>query len=187
MLKCYLTGKNMFYGDEFFLKFGRELHKRFLEPHRKKEKFDPENEKHLEGMLKSLRSHPIVKFLTKDAKFEQRSRKKINGQYIKVILDIDKDETTGADVKTTSARTYHEFLQSMKKYDYGRQGKLYSKAKNKKVFVFIGIQKKPPYQVYIVNMKDYKHLMDEGWLEAQLLIDVFKSLKAYYDYYVPTV
>lgn len=54
------------------------------------------------------------------------------------------------DIKTTSARSYGEFLHHCEQYAYDRQAAFYlDGTPDANRFVILGVQKKPPYSVFI--------------------------------------
>ncbi|WP_106139205.1 PD-(D/E)XK nuclease-like domain-containing protein [Spirosoma oryzae] len=74
----------------------------------------------------------------------------LTGLPCKGKLDIwcDRDETI-VDLKSTSARSYGEFLKCCEDYDYDRQAAFYLDGNPfAKRFVIIGVQKTAPFQVF---------------------------------------
>ncbi|GAB3783370.1 hypothetical protein GCM10028818_41250 [Spirosoma horti] len=84
------------------------------------------------------------------------------------------------DLKTTSARSANEFFDCFVKYGYDRQAAFYLDAVGLEyAFIFVGIQKKSPYEVYIINMgvsDDRRAMIDLARRKnARLLGDAFKE------------
>ncbi|MGF7218788.1 hypothetical protein GGR92_004967 [Spirosoma lacussanchae] len=52
------------------------------------------------------------------------------------------------DIKTTRARTYRQFIECCEQYQYDRQAAFYLDGLGAKRFVFLGVQKAEPFQVF---------------------------------------
>jgi hypothetical protein len=182
MLKRELLGEPQFFGDESFLKFGNELHKRLLKPKEKKDILDKEKEELLASMLESLYQYKPLMKMMKGARLEQIDVKPVHGQMVKVILDIEKG-TRGTDLKSTSCTSQAAFETAARRYGYFKQGFLYMGARKLKDFDLVGISKKKKngvHPIFPLDMRDFPVLLKEGAEEAKMLIDSHKSLKFFY-------
>jgi hypothetical protein len=179
-LEHLLNGTQGFFGNEGFLKFGNELHKRFLEPHLKKEKLSPEDEVKLKGMLKALSQYePLTSFM-KGAKLETLSVKPVHGQLVKVKLDIKKRKK-GRDIKSTSCTTREQALKAAVKYGYPKQAFLYMAAEELDDFDFDFVTKSKPHKTFTINIDDFSDLVQVNAADkTRDLIDVYKALRKYY-------
>lgn len=177
-IKRVLLNGPPFLGDEIHLHFGSEVHKRFLLYKKSKFKFTAEQEADINGMIEALDKDPFVSRIVSSAVFEKEYIRKVEGVNVKVILDIKgvkKNRGIGADLKTTSCSTHQAFVKSaLEKYDYLRQGKLYKEAEKLDDFYFIGIQKRKPYRVFIMDVSDYAKEEAAAWEEAKFLIEFFR-------------
>ncbi|KAA9341199.1 PD-(D/E)XK nuclease-like domain-containing protein [Larkinella humicola] len=67
------------------------------------------------------------------------------------------------DVKTTSARSYREFLASCLAYDYDRQGAFYLDSKPPASrFVLLGVQKQAPFSIFYFEATACKGCIEGG-------------------------
>lgn len=180
MLKRHLTGVNQFYGNEAHLKFGSELHKRFLQPRRKKDWLPADQELILDSMVKRLKQNNFVKTFLSDSVNEKICVKSWFDQRIKVIIDAERKGTI-IDLKTTSCTSFQAFIHSAISYGYFRQAAIYSGVRNAKEFFFVGVSKKPPHDIFIINVNEFPDLLRDGTDEAMHLITVYKTLSNYYE------
>jgi len=179
MIKRELAGTPQFFGDETFLKFGNELHKRQFKPEEKKDRLSLEEEQLLKRMLRKLALYkPLVDFM-KGAKNEIKTVKPVwNIGYAKVILDTRKGKKA-RDLKSTSTTTYEAFEKSAFKYDYFRQAALYMEAEQLDEFIFDGISKKGDNRIFSLNVRDYSSALRDGMEEAKHLMHIHYSIKKY--------
>ncbi|GAA4419312.1 hypothetical protein GCM10023187_53500 [Nibrella viscosa] len=75
------------------------------------------------------------------------------------------------DVKTTSARTYGEFLNTCDLYAYDRQAAFYLDGLPKASrFVLLGVQKKAPYEVFYFEVSAHRDCIAGGRKKYQTLL-----------------
>jgi hypothetical protein len=166
-------------GKERFLLFGNELHKRVLEPKRKKIKLFPEEEEMMKAMVDAAKSHSVISKKLKSHHHEiEFDRAIVKGlPEVKVILDLFTIED-GDDLKTTVTASPDAFLKASYNYDYFRQGWLYMKTCNLKTFTFWGIEKKKNNpKIFELPVMDYKHHLEEGKEQAILLMETHSTFK----------
>lgn len=182
MLDRELTGTQQFFGNEKYLVFGNELHKRWLEPKEKIKKLDAEEEKLLKAMLKRLNSDKELMAYYRQAKKEIVTVKPVFGAYVKVTLDLKNNKKrSGKDLKSTSATTLDGFIKSAHDYNYFKQAAIYMEAEELDEFEFIGISKKGDNEIFKLNVKDFPIQMEAGRDKAKGLIQIHTSIKQYLD------
>lgn len=119
----------------------------------------------------NAKKHPLVKWLCQWSRKEQEYywTEPTTGLPCKSKLDvIFKLGKIVVDLKTTSAKNDKEFIASIILYSYDRQAAFYLDACGGKRFIFIGLQKQEPYNIYVIELneieifqgrKKYKNLM----------------------------
>jgi hypothetical protein len=175
-IKRELLGQPAFYGGARFLDFGKELHRRFLEPHTQPEKFydwSDEEEQKLEDMVLKLWQNALLKEAFKRSEREIKYVKDYRGVKVLGILDM-KYRRIGIDLKTTWTKTRVSFVEAAKRYDYFRQAQLYTKIADLDSFIFVSIGKQEPYPVFELHCNDYPLEMARGQEELDFLIDLHK-------------
>jgi hypothetical protein len=159
-----------------YLDFGTELHRRLLEPRKRPHMvFSLFDLNRLNFMEASLRTHTGFAMLLRGAQTERLRRGVIDGVKVHGTLDIVKPKLRiGGDIKTTSTRSHVEFITSAIGYDYLRQAWVYCKIAKLDSFIFYGIQKQPPYQVFELDVANFAHEFQEAEEEARFLLDFYK-------------
>ncbi|TGE21535.1 hypothetical protein E5K00_14725 [Hymenobacter aquaticus] len=66
------------------------------------------------------------------------------------------------DFKTTSCRSREQFLATVEQYDYDRQAALYLDALQADRFLIIGVQKKAPHEVWVLDISANAALLTQG-------------------------
>ena len=98
------------------------------------------------------------------------------GLPLKSKLDIVHRNRLIVDIKSTSQPTYADFLRSLRTYDYDRQAAFYLDSVGASRFMFVGVQKVKPYNIWIVEpptgfieagRKKYQALLRE-WKRREL-------------------
>jgi hypothetical protein len=183
MAKTFLLGQAQFAGDETYLIFGRVLHEhlQFIENEKFRSKdfgsLTKEEQSWVLGCCKAARENPVVRRLLVKTTRENKVYTEIDGIRVALILDLEQSNTdTGADWKSTSCASLNDFIKKALDYDYIRQGLLYKGARNLKHFYFIGLQKRPPHNVYIMDVK--RHEAEEFYAKQEL-----KFLLYFYRHY----
>lgn len=93
-----------------------------------------------------------------------------NGQPCKAQIDCIWKGQTIVDFKTTSAPTYAAFLKAASRYKYDRQAAFYLDATGAKRFIFIGIQKVAPFEVFFFDATDASNFVETGRRKYQALL-----------------
>lgn len=181
-IKRELLGQPAFYGGEQFLNFGKELHRRFLEPDTFQDLMMPwedEQEERVNDMVARLWEVPLLKEAWKRSEREVQYTKEVYGIKCLGILDM-KYGRVGIDLKSTWNKTRVSFVKSAVRYDYFRQAQLYMKLADLDSFIFVAICKDEPYDVFELHCNDHPVEMEMGEKELEFLINLHKK------YYVNT-
>ena len=84
------------------------------------------------------------------------------GLDLKSKLDIVHKQSLVVDIKSTSCKTYSNFLRSCDRYDYDRQAAFYLDSISAKRFVFVAVQKVKPFNVWIVEHHTAGSFIESG-------------------------
>lgn len=76
------------------------------------------------------------------------------------------------DLKTTSASTRLEFLEACTKYEYDRQAVMYMDGAKRSRMIFIGIQKRAPYELYYYEVEPGKRFYEMGHKKYRKLLSI---------------
>lgn len=159
---------------EFFsspaIRFGKELHSRFLE-NKKLETLSKEEEKHLKAMLIVLENSRVVESLMDGAATEVEFKQLLKGVMVLGYIDIDARKLHISDLKTTSTTSLVAFVKSM---DF-LQAVLYLAVSGAKDFYYIGINKKPPYPLFIFSAAQYPERLAAARKEMETLLKYLKK------------
>lgn len=82
------------------------------------------------------------------------------------------------DFKTTQAKDYAAFLRSLLEYDYDRQAAFYTDSIKAETFVFIGIQKIKPYDLFFFEASKAPGFLQYGRKKYKVLL---KKYVAHYN------
>jgi hypothetical protein len=89
-------------------------------------------------------------------------------------LDLVYKNRLVVDLKTTSQRNYTSFVKSCNTYDYDRQAAYYLDGVGGKRFVFVGIQKVHPFDLFIYEPS--REFIEEGRNKYQCLLEAWKEV-----------
>lgn len=175
-LKSWLLGHESYSIPPRYLIFGREYHKRLLEPHKRKKKLTKEEEYALCRMIESMEANSIYRQLKKGALFEHLiDTESLCGVPVRGTLDICNHKLSAeGDPKTTSVRSRAAFIEAAMDYNYPRQRVFYQGIAKLGNSFLLGIQKKPPFQVFPVDMNDYKKEMQAAKFEMEFLLEFYR-------------
>lgn len=176
-IKRYLTNTPPFLGNEFYLKFGGEFHSRVLEGKPKyADEMDEASLNQIKLMTQSLEKNPVFRKAMKGSPdLETLIFNDVNGVPMRGTLDI-RQKHCAYDLKTTSEMTEAKFIKKALKIDYPRQAYVYKTLAEVDEFIFIGVCKKPPFNIYILNMKDYEEQEQIHKKEAHFLLEIAKTI-----------
>lgn len=152
------------------LVFGKELHSRHLEK-TQLEKLSAEEEKHLRAMLRVLDESKVVQQLMRGCKTEVEFKQMLLGVMVLGYIDIDSRPLHVSDLKTTSTTSLAAFVRSM---DF-LQAALYLAVSGAKDFYYIGINKKPPYPLFIFSVSQYPDRLKAARKEMETLLKYLKK------------
>lgn len=162
VIKTWLIGDTLSFGYKAHNNFGSATHHRWLLKKFGRYTLAPEELQNMKAMVAALEKHPIAtKLLASCTCVEKRFSTKLDGVPIGFTPDAwDRaKKKLMLDLKTTVCRTLADFVQKAFEYGYFRQGRTYMVATGVKTYYLVGIQKAPPYNVYIV------------WLQSPEFID----------------
>lgn len=95
----------------------------------------------------------------------------ITGLPCKTKLDMNYKNRIVTDIKSTSQKDYASFLNSCFEYSYDRQAAHYiNSVPGAKRFIFIGVQKVRPYDVFYFEATKYPGFVERGHKKAQALL-----------------
>ncbi len=176
-VKRLLLHEAGFVGGERFLIVGKEVHRRVLEPDEPQEdELTIPEELQVTQMIERLMEENTVIEILNGSENELVEFVEIDGVRIKGIIDVLRmQESAGYDLKTTSTRSQKSFDKSVFKYDYIRQGVIYSKLMDLDSFVFFAITKKAPFKVFYFDINDYPEEVVRYEREIGILIDAIKA------------
>lgn len=112
------------------------------------------------GMSEAVNSHPMAKRLMADADFERSLFSEDDGLLIKSRFDIlPRSGNVIADLKTCGDASLEEVERTIGKYGYCRQAAFYLRVAkmlglDRAAFVFIFVEKTPPYAVACYQLAD---------------------------------
>lgn len=151
------------------------LHERILEPHRHTPLAGDLDTKLLNILTEKVLENHFCKWLRKFSKKENVClfNDPINDLPCKAKLDLVWKNKLVVDLKTTSQRTYEKFVESCYTYDYDRQAAFYLDAIGGKRFIFVGIQKIKPFDIFIFEPE--KLFIEAGREKYQRLLEVMKE------------
>ena len=90
-------------------------------------------------------------------------------------LDVVYKNRTIIDFKTTSARDYTSFLATCTAYDYDRQAAFYLDSIGGKRFVFVGVQKCKPFQLFFFEATTKPAFIQLGQKKYKALLRKWKE------------
>jgi hypothetical protein len=166
------------------LTFGGAYHENVLEPGKfnlEEWNLRPSEQKMLTEMVFSLIQNQEAFNLYHRSKKEVAKTwiDKATGLKCKGGIDLDISKTDLGDIKTTSARTEKEFVDSLERYDYDRQAAFYlSGVKHARRFWFIGVQKRKPYDVFVISYYCNSKFIRKGRKKVDFLMRKYLELKS---------
>lgn len=167
--KTLLLGEKVTTIDKIYLRVGKEVHRRMESKRAINKGFSVQELEDIQGMVKSLSEHPVVKKLLVRAKLEQRKKCILNGQKVTVILDVEQ-ALTGVDYKTTKCKSLSDFIKKAIEYGYVRQGVTYKIGRKLRKFFFIAVQKVKPYNVFVFDLDSVSKEVKYALAELEFLL-----------------
>ncbi|GGD45886.1 hypothetical protein GCM10011514_07340 [Emticicia aquatilis] len=117
----------------------------------------------------------------------------------KAKIDMVLSQNLIVDFKTTSQRSEAAFLKSCLEYEYDRQAAFYldavstsrrslSEAEGRKImkFIFVGVQKKAPYDLYIFDTSKDAAFIEQGRKKYKALLRRWKEMGGVPNAFVPS-
>ena len=174
VIKAFLLGKELNFGKKNYQVVGSETHLRILEPRKKSTLLPDVDESMVTNMVTAAKNCKSLQELLKNSKREILCHSIINGVKVRGTLDILKGKK-GGDLKTTICGDEIEFYTKAIEYDYPRQAVFYSNMQKLNSFVFYGLQKKYPFQVYTMHMEDFPKEMRAAKDEMEFLLYFYQK------------
>lgn len=162
--------------------FGRALHATLLEPHRPEIPVHTDDQERITRLEANLRSHKEFNWYRQYSKKEhaQLFTDPLTDLACKARLDMVFRNQIVLDLKTTSAHSFADFVNQCHNLEYDRQAAFYldSLGGSGKEFIFVGVQKKEPYDIFW--FKTSPAFLNEGRKKYQFLLETWKEVQ--YDF-----
>ncbi|WP_018619752.1 PD-(D/E)XK nuclease-like domain-containing protein [Spirosoma luteum] len=128
-----------------------------------------------DAVLKNLTSRQLLELASKEVvKIWDDDR---TGLLCKARLDLwEPDQALIVDVKTTSCRTYGDFLNQCEQYDYDRQAAFYVDGSQARRYVILGVQKQAPFSVFYFEATACRGCIEGGRKKYQALLKSIKEV-----------
>lgn len=171
-------------------KEGKAIFEEFLESSKDKTIISTDIYEQASEMCDSLKNEPLaVKLLNGEKEKPFFFEDELFGEKCKCRVDViktDLNEPIIVDVKTTENASTEAFIKSAIKYGYDFQSAMYIEGVKQNIgktprFVFIAIEKKPPYAVNILQADDL--LIKRGYEIFRDLIDIYHYCKTNNNWY----
>ena len=174
--KNYLFGRKFRKPQKAF-DFGSVLHETILEPKNEIVIPDSVDMELINRLTKKVREDKFCKWILQFAGKERINlfTDPITDLRCKSKLDLVYKNSLIVDLKTTGQTTYEAFLQSCFDYDYDRQAAFYLDSIGGKRFVFVGIQKKAPYDLFFFDASKEKNFIETGRKKYKALLRKWKE------------
>ncbi len=171
LIKYFLFGYVPTTFDPRYQLFGREFHKRSLEPQKKKKALEKEEEQRIKIMVTNLAQNPVFKKYFANSKKEHLiDTESIMGIPVQGTLDINHQGLkVGCDPKTTSCRSKEEFIRAAIEYGYPRQDWIYCQIAKLNYFIFFGVQKQKPHAIWPVSFHDPQFKEEYNYFKQEAL------------------
>ena len=174
--------KNCIFGRKPFkpvkaFEFGSVLHETILEPKNEIQIPDSVDMDLINHLSKKVRDDGFCKWILQFA-----SKERVNlftdpstDLRCKSKLDLVYKNSLIVDLKTTSQPNYGAFLKSCLDYDYDRQAAFYMDSVGGKRFIFVGIQKKAPYNLFYFDASKEPNFIETGRKKYRALLRKWKE------------
>jgi hypothetical protein len=191
VVKCLRDGTEMFKSGAKAKAFGRQIHQAALEPEKYELELisDPsyrENKFKIIEMIKALKdNHSFNDIISSPGLVEYNHFFKEERYGLECKIKMDKflpDIRTIFDLKSTSAKTLKEFMESIETYGYHRQGAFYLDGTTCNRFTIIGVSKTSPHKTFTVPLSYNHELIVKGRKEYEDLIDYYISMEVKPDF-----
>lgn len=129
---------------------GSAFHQLLLEPRSSNPLEGSIDRDRLSQMAKAVRATRFGRWVLQWGQKEQPHlfRDSNTGLLCKCQTDLRLRHGLIVDIKTTRARTYRQFIECCEEYQYDRQAAFYLDGLQARRFVFLGVQKAEPFQVF---------------------------------------
>jgi hypothetical protein len=182
LIKSMLLGNTISFGRKGYNEFGKAVHELFLQRKLQSPKksygLTAEEWVRVYGMVKALDTHPVVTRLVDGGTKEKLRPMTLFGVPMTYTPDdSNRKRKLVNDLKTTVCKSLEDFTISAFKYGYFRQGVTYSMGEKAKDYYIIGINKFPPYTIFLVHLqaKEFKRQMKYVEHELKWLLYFYKN------------
>ncbi len=156
--------------------FGSTLHELILEPHKP---IQPPDTVDLSLCTMLARVARNDRFLWWALRFSRKESMQlwndpVTGLALKARLDIVHKKQLVVDIKSTSCKSYDDFLASCDRYDYDRQAAFYLDSVGARRFVFVAVQKVTPYNVWTIEHHTAGSFVESGRKKYRALLREWK-------------
>lgn len=165
--------------------FGKVFHALLLEPHLPIETYAGVNHTLINRLIEKVKQDTFCRrYLTNGAKEElvlftdPTTQAKCKAKLDVKFEDAQSHSKTILDFKTTYARDYAVFISSLTGYDYDRQAAFYLDSIDAQRFIFIGVQKVKPYDLFYFEANKAFGFVEYGRKKYKALL---KNYVAYYN------
>jgi hypothetical protein len=184
-IKCLRDNLEQFKAKEETFAFGTQFHQAALEPEKYAAalKVDPtysKNRHKIAEMVKACKDNAVLCDLLNSPGLVEYVHRFDEARYgLKCKIKMDKffeNLKSILDLKTTAAKTLEEFLESIVKYGYHRQGAFYIDGACADRFIIVGICKTYPHKTFTVILPFDHPLIEQGRTEYEELIDYYITM-----------
>lgn len=191
IVKCLRDGLDLPSVSKEALDFGKQLHQAAFEPEKYEAglRDDPAYKKNyhkIQAMLKACMDNPMFFELIKSPGFAEYVHFFDEPRYgLKCKIKMDKylpAVRTILDLKSTAAKTLQEFMDSIIKYGYDRQGAFYLDGTEATKFVIIGVSKTWPHKTFTVILFYNHEIIEKGRIGYEELIDYYMQMEVKPDF-----
>lgn len=156
--------------------FGSALHQLLLEPKSQPNLSGIDDLPLLQHLTTQVRANRFCKWALR---FTQKENVRLfedpdTGLPCKTKIDSLYKGNLIIDFKSTSQRDYRRFIESCQAYDYDRQAAFYLDSVGAKRFVFIGIQKVEPYDLFYFEPTRAPRFIAQGRRKYKALLQEWK-------------
>ena len=157
--------------------FGSALHELILEPQTILDLPDNVDLSLVQMLARVARNDRFLSWALRFSKKEtvQLWSDPATGLALKSKLDIVHKARLVVDIKSTSCRSFADFMASCNRYDYDRQAAFYLDAIGGTRFAFVAVQKVKPYNVWTVEHHTAGSFIESGRKKYRKLLREWKN------------
>ncbi|AII53846.1 PD-(D/E)XK nuclease-like domain-containing protein [Hymenobacter sp. APR13] len=174
-------------GNPQALIFGSAFHEAVLEPHRyhAPQGLPPAQLRLLDNLAAAVRRQRYCRDLLYrgTAELTHTATHTETGLTVKIRPDLllvtpRLGRRVLVDFKTTSCRDYAQFVATIEQYDYDRQAAFYTDVLQADRFLIVGVQKKAPHDIWLVELSADADTMAQGRKKYRRLLRAYATQQA---------